>query len=50
MFNPNQFKPGQQVTYGEFQATVIRHYHEGMWEIRVPGGITCVSAADLIAK
>lgn len=33
-FAPNYFEPGQSVVYGEFNATVVRHYTEGMWEIR----------------
>lgn len=48
-WNKDHFKPGQHVKYGEFDAVIVRHYHEGMWEIRVPGGVTCVSGADLIA-
>lgn len=46
-FAPNYFEPGQSVVYGEFNATVVRHYTEGMWEIRLPGGVACVSGADL---
>lgn len=46
-WNPSQFAVGQKVMYGEFEATVIRHYHEGMWEIRLPGGGACVSGASL---
>lgn len=46
-FSPNFFKLGQRAAYGEFTASIIRHAVDGMWEIRVPGGITCVSGADL---
>ncbi len=46
-WNPAHFQTGQKVVYGEFQATIIRHYYHGMWEIRVPGGMACVSGADL---
>ncbi len=48
-WNPSHFPVGQRVTYGEFSGTIVRHYHEGMWEVRLPGGIVCVSGANLIA-
>lgn len=47
-WNPEFFKQGEKVAYGEFEASIVRHYSEGMWEIRLPGGVTCVSGADLI--
>jgi hypothetical protein len=37
------FTQGQSVTYCGFAASIVRHYANGMWEIRVPGGVTCVS-------
>lgn len=46
-FDTSHFAKGQRVTYGEFEAVIVRQYYEGMWEIRVPGGITCVSGAHL---
>lgn len=42
-------KPGQRGTYAGFQAVVVRHYAGNMYEIRVPGGVTCVSAEHFIA-
>jgi len=48
-WNPTWFKQGQQVKYSGFDATVIRHYFDGMWEIRLPGGVSVVSGADIIA-
>ena len=48
-FNSDFFKPGQKVKYDGFDATIVRHYHEGMWEIRVPGGVVCVSGYDITA-
>ncbi len=36
----------QRGTYAGFPATVVPHYDGNMYEIRVPGGITCVSAED----
>lgn len=47
-FNPTYFTKGQRVTYAGFAATVVRHYSEGMWEIKVPGGVACVSGSELI--
>lgn len=41
-------KPGQQGTYAGFPATVVRHYDGNMYEIRVPGGVTCVAAEYFI--
>lgn len=46
-FNPTAFYPGQEVMYGEFKARIRRHYYEGMWEICLPGGVACVSGANL---
>jgi|JI10StandDraft_1071094.scaffolds.fasta_scaffold1206609_2 hypothetical protein len=47
-WNPKHFARGQRVKYGEFDAVIERHYHEGMWEVRLPGGSACVSGANLI--
>ena len=47
-FNPEFFKCGDKVTYSGFSGTVVRHYSEGMWEVRLPGGIACVTGADLV--
>lgn len=46
-WNPKHFSPGQRVRCGDFPGVVVRHYHEGMWEVRMPGGIACVSGASL---
>ena len=48
-FNSDFFKPSQKVKYGSFDATIVRHYYEGMWEIRVQSGIICVSGHDILA-
>ena len=42
-------KPGQTGTYAGLPATVARHYHNGMYEIHVPGGLTCVSGSEFVA-
>ena len=41
-------QPGQRGTYAGFAAAVVRHYDGNMYEIRVPGGLVCVSASDFI--
>lgn len=40
--------PGQRGTYSGFAAVVVRHYSGNMYEIRVPGGLTCVDASYFI--
>ncbi|NGX96332.1 MAG: hypothetical protein G4V63_14280 [Candidatus Afipia apatlaquensis] len=47
-FKPDHFKAGQHITYSGFAGTIVRHYHEGMWEVRLPGGVSCVSGAHII--
>ena len=47
-FNQSQFTVGQAVTYNGFSGVIVRHYHEGMWEVRLPGGLVCVSGANII--
>jgi hypothetical protein len=42
--------PGQRGTTSGFPATVIRHYSDGMYEVRVPGGVTCIPASDFIPE
>ena len=46
-FNPNHFKAGQKVSYAGFNAVIVRHYVDGMWEIPLPGGLSCVSGNDI---
>jgi hypothetical protein len=41
------FKPGQTVMCNGYPGHIVRHYHEGMWEVRLPGGVTCVGASDI---
>lgn len=45
---PAEKRVGAKGTYSGFPATVIRHYVDTMYEIRVPGGITCVTARDIV--
>lgn len=42
--------PGTRGTYAGFPAVVVRHYDGGMYEIRVPGGLVCVSISDFILE
>lgn len=37
------FKQGQRGTTSGFAATVVRHTADGMYEVRVPGGVKCIS-------
>lgn len=46
-FNPDHFKPGQRVAYSGFPGVILRHYSEGMWEVRIKSGDVCVSGADI---
>lgn len=46
-FNPSYFSAGQRIEYSGFTGSIIRHYCEGMWEIRLPGGVACVSGAHI---
>lgn len=46
-FDPNHFAKGQRVMHGDFEAVIVRHYYEGMWEIRMSSGMTCVSGSYL---
>ena len=39
-------KRGQQGTKSGYEATVIRHYQNGMYEVRVPGGEVCIDYGD----
>lgn len=47
-WNPHHFHRGQSVKYGDHVGVIERHYHEGMWDIRLPGGPACVSGANLV--
>jgi len=40
---------GDKVTYSGFAATVVRHFRNGMYEIRLASGETVVDARHLIA-
>lgn len=46
-FKPDHFSVGQKVRYGEFPGVVHEHYNEGMWNVRLPGGVACVSGSHL---
>lgn len=40
--------PGQRGTYAGFPAVVVRHYAGNMYEIRTPGGVSCVDGRYFI--
>lgn len=41
-------QPGQRGTYSGFEATILSHYWNGMYNVAVPGGRTCVSGTEFI--
>lgn len=41
---------GTRGTYAGLPCTVLRHYWNGMYEVRVPGGETCVSGSDIVVE
>jgi hypothetical protein len=41
------FTPGTRVTYSGFPGSIVRHYSEGMFEVRLSRGTICVTASDL---
>lgn len=49
-----RLEPGQKITSSGFPGSVVRLYIDGpreaarMYEIRLPGGVTCVCGADII--
>lgn len=47
--HPAVLTPCQKGTYSGFPASVVRHYRNDMYEIRVPGGVVCVDGKDFIA-
>ena len=40
-------KAGDLVTYSGYEGVVIRHYYEGMFEVRLDSGDICVSGCSL---
>jgi len=43
------WKTGDRVIYSGFEGVVVRHYHNGMFEVRLPGGVSCVGEYELQA-
>ena len=43
-----RWEPGTAGTTSGYEATIVRHYYEGMYEVRVPGGVCCIPACDFI--
>ncbi len=33
-------------TSSGYEATILRHYANGMYEVRLPGGVACISSSD----
>jgi hypothetical protein len=45
--NTFTFTVGQKVTSSGFPGVVVRQYSENMYEVRLPGGLVCVSSEDI---
>lgn len=45
---PDALAPGQKGTTSGYPATVLSECCPGMYEVRVPGGVTCISARDFV--
>jgi hypothetical protein len=43
------YKQGDRVRCNGYDGAIVRRYSAGMYEVRVPGGVTCVSASELVA-
>lgn len=41
------WKQGDKVTSIGYAGTIVRHYHNGMFEVRLPGGVACVGHTDI---
>jgi len=44
-----KFTAGQKVISSGFNGVIVRQYSENMYEVRLPGGIVCVCASDIVA-
>lgn len=41
-----ELQRGQKVFCNGYPGTVMRHYYQGMYEIRLPGGEVCVGESE----
>lgn len=44
------FYPGESVRANGYDGSIVRHYAENMYEVRLPGGVACVSARDIAKR
>lgn len=42
--------PGTEGKLNGYPATVVNYYGDGMYEIRLPGGVVCVDISRFTAK
>jgi len=42
------FKQGDAIRANGYDGAIVRRYSPGMYEVRLPGGVACVSASDII--
>jgi phosphohistidine swiveling domain-containing protein len=43
------FTSGESVIYSRYNGTVVSYYHNGMYNVRVPGGVITVDGCELTA-
>ena len=41
-------QPGQRGTYSGLPMTILRHYRNGMYEVRLPGGEACIDGSSVV--
>lgn len=41
------WKQGTKVTANGYDGAIVRQYSEGMWEVRLPGGVACIPDCDI---
>lgn len=43
------YQRGDRVRCNGYDGTIMQRYSKGMYDVRVPGGVVCVGASDLIS-
>jgi hypothetical protein len=44
----SDYKQGDKVFCNGFNGTIVREYSQGMYEVRLPGGLGCIDSSDII--
>jgi len=42
--------PGQRGTYSGFSVTVLRHYHNGIYEVHLASGAICIDGSYFVPE